>query len=344
MDRRTIEQRLRLVLDWYRGMVSEDTGRLLYLYDPETDEAIADGSAIRDIASIWDMELLGRFLGRDDLRPLVEWSLRHFAASLVERDGALVPDPARLGEPTGIAHAAFLLLALLDAEAPPDERLARGLVEALLRQQRQDGSYRIYFGGEPDDGLELYPGEAMLALVRAQGALRDPRCLESVERAFVHYAARLPAVAVERDLLVFHANWQSQYAVHLHASTRSDAIRSAVRDHVFALHDRVRDEGFYEDVERRPARQATVEVACGLEGLADAWAIASRERDEARLAAYACEVERAVAWLLRAQRLSGTARERGGFGHSLGDRTQRIDVTGHVLAGLVKTVEHGLAA
>ena len=30
-------ERLRLMFDWYKGMVDESTGRLLYLYDPEND-------------------------------------------------------------------------------------------------------------------------------------------------------------------------------------------------------------------------------------------------------------------------------------------------------------------
>ncbi len=35
--------RLRLMFDWYKGMVDESTGRLLYLYDPENDVTIGDG-------------------------------------------------------------------------------------------------------------------------------------------------------------------------------------------------------------------------------------------------------------------------------------------------------------
>ena len=44
------------MFDWYKGMVDENTGRLLYLYDPEKDVAIGDGESIRDIAAIWDVE------------------------------------------------------------------------------------------------------------------------------------------------------------------------------------------------------------------------------------------------------------------------------------------------
>jgi hypothetical protein len=59
-------------------MVDESTGRLLYLYDPDNDVMIGDGEPIRDIAAIWDVELLSAFLRRDDLRPLIQRSLDHF--------------------------------------------------------------------------------------------------------------------------------------------------------------------------------------------------------------------------------------------------------------------------
>lgn len=338
-----LTERLELIFGWYRGMISERTGRLAYSYDPEREVLIEDGSPIRDIASIWDVELVSGFLGRSDLTDLVQRSVEHFAAQLVARDDALVFDPLRLGESAGIAHSAFMLLVLADARLSDREPRVSRLAEGILGQQRPDGSYRIYFGGEEDEGLEFYPGEAMLALMRAHAVTRDPRYLSSVERGFAYYRKRFPAAAVDSDLEVFFANWQSQYAAALHAATQSAPLRSAVRDYVFSLHDRIVAAHFYEDVEQHPMRQATVELACALEGLNDAYAIAVRERDAEHKRTYEREIRIVLAWLLRAQRLDDcTARERGGFGHSLAQRTQRIDVTGHVASGLIKTVRNGL--
>ena len=50
-----VVDRLRLMFDWYEGMVDEGTGRLLYLYDPENNVTIGDGEPIRDIAAISGM-------------------------------------------------------------------------------------------------------------------------------------------------------------------------------------------------------------------------------------------------------------------------------------------------
>jgi hypothetical protein len=312
-------------------MIDERTGRLVYAYDPEEDVAVADGSPIRDIASVWDVELLSRFLGRQELFPLAERSLRHFTDWLVANDGALILDSRRLREPSSIAHTAVLILSLLASNRPDREAKVAALAEGILRQQRTDGSYRIHFAEAPDEGIELYPGEAMLALMETYGLTHDARLLASVERGFRYQRDRMPPAAVDLDVLVFYANWQSQYASLLHERARS----APVCEYVFALHDRLLGARFYDDIGRHPNRQATVEVACALEGVNDAYTMALRIGDAERTRAYEQCIRAALGWLLRAQRLDGcTPRERGGFGHSLRDRTQRIDVTGDLDGGV----------
>jgi hypothetical protein len=359
-----IRGRLELVLEWYRGMLSPDTGRLVYRYDPETEQEVADGSAIRDIASIWDLEQLGAFLGRHDLDAAARRALRYYLGMLENRDGALVFDSYRLGEPAGIAHAAFLLLAVLGSGLGGREAVAAGLAAGLLRQQRSDGSYQIYFGSEPDEGLEFYPGEAMLALLCWDASRPGPRAHHrfrrepapaappspgpgtlSASRAFEHYRRHLPPGAVSDGLVVFYGNWVAQYGVLLHASAPDPALREKVSDYVFTLHDRILARGFYDEISRRPVNQATVEVACALEGVVSAYELARRVGDDGRAAAYADAARRASAWLRDAQCLHGcTPREYGGFGDSRLDRRQRIDVTGHVLAGWIRACRSGLEA
>jgi hypothetical protein len=53
-----------------------------------------------------------------------------------------------------------------------------------------------------------------------------------------------------------------------------------VAGYVYSLHDRIIDRGFYEEVERRPNRQVSVEVACALEGINDAYALANATNDD----------------------------------------------------------------
>lgn len=337
----TLRERLERVFAWYRGLVQPSTARIAYLYDPIRDVVVADGEPIRDIATAGDVARLGRFLGRRQLDRTVTRTIEHWASRMEARDGALVVDTMPMGEPPGIAHSAFLILAMLEAGGREED--VRRLAEGILRQQRDDGSLKVWFAPFPDDGLEFYPGEALLALLRVHEALGDARCLEAAERCFVYFEERLGVDAVDPLLLVFYANWQSQYGALLHRHARDDGLRGRVRDHLFGLHDRILEMGFYDDVAARPRRQATVQVACGLEGIVEAQALAAGAGDGARAERYAAAVRASLEFLRRAQRLrDGTPRERGGFGHSLDDRTQRVDVTGHAAHGLMRAIEVGL--
>jgi hypothetical protein len=329
------------MFEWYKGMVDERTGRLLYLFDPETDVTIGDGESIRDIASIWDVEVLSAFLGRDDLQPLIRRSLDEFGRLIVERDGYAIVAPRQ--EQSSIAHSAFLVLALLHSELPDKTQRLAPLIDGILGQQRKNGSYKIFFDAEPDSGQELYPGEAMLALLEAYRLTKDARTLHSVERGVAYYKhAYYDQGRVQSDYLVFFANWQSQAGRLLFETTTNPKVKDLVRAFLFEVHDRVIESGFYDRVARQPVAQACVEVACGLEGLADAYAIAASSQ-ERRTEDYRRCLLTALGFLTRAQRTTGcTGRERGGFGASLTIREQRIDVTGHVASGFIKCVENGI--
>lgn len=336
----TLTRRLEQAYDWYRGMVNPRTGRLEYLYLPETDRFVARRSPIREIASVWDVALLGEFLGRRELTPLIAETLEHWLRALRTRDERALLDPSALGEPSSIAHSAFLLLALLRAPVPRRAEPIAALAEGILHQQRRDGSYKIYFDDLPDEGEELYAGEAMLALLEAHRETPDTRYVASVEQAFAHYEARyFRAGRVADDMLVFYANWQSQAGRRLCERTQSSSVRGDAAHCMRAMHDRIMESGFYERVRREPERQVSVEVACALEGLNDLYAVSgasagSTGRDRECI----CTGAR---YLLDLQRTRDAApRERGGFGMTLGDRTQRIDVTGHAASAFMKTLEN----
>ncbi len=338
-----ISDRLRLMFDWYKGMVDETTGHLLYLYDPENGVAIGDGEPIRDIAAVWDVEVLSAFLGRDDLGPLIRRSLEDFRRLVVKRDKYAIVAPR--GGPSSIAHSAFLALALFRSDFPDKIQRLTPLIDGILRQQRKDGSYKIFFDAEPDSGEELYPAEAMLSLLEAYRLTRDARYLDSVERSFTHYKhAYFDRGRVQPGFLVFFANWQSQAGRLLLETTTKPKVKDFVRGFLFELHDLVIESGFYDRVACRPEAQVCVEVACGLEGLADTYAIAALSQDR-RMGVYRRCIVTALDFLIRAQRTTGcTDRERGGFGGSLAIREQRIDVTGHVASGFIKSIKNGINA
>jgi hypothetical protein len=344
LDTADLNQRLKMIHGWYPNMTHPATGMLEYTYVPDTNRYIRKKSPIREIAAIWDMELLDRFLGSRELVPLIETSLAHYEAYIVEQDGYLILDPSRLGEPSSIAHSAFMILVLLYSPLPLALQQISGLADGILHQQRPDGSYKIYFDDLPDDGEEIYPGEAMLALLEAYRQYQDIRYLPSVERGTAYYDAQfLQRGLVVPDALVFFANWQSQACRLLFEFAHTDVVKTHAANHVFRMQDRITERGFYKNISTHPADQRAVEVACALEGLNDASAIA-RAVSDARSESFRKNICTALDYLLELQCVNKLAKKgRGGFGLSMSDRRQRIDIIGHAARGFMKTVENGIA-
>ena len=342
--RRTLTERLELIFDWYQGMVNEKTWRLHYMYSPEENAFSTDSSPIRDIASVWDMEILSDFLNKQDLRPSIDVSLNYFSSFCTRCNGHMILDSKLLQEPSSIAHNAFMSLVLLYSPSLDKKEHITLLVNGILRQQRQDGSYKIYFGNELDNGLDFYPGEAMLALLAAYKLTNDERYLDSVQRGFSYYKSQYYEKGrVEPGCSVFFANWQSQYCYLLFQNTKSGELRKIVKDYIFQLHDKLIAEGFYERVKKHPKQQSSVEVACAAEGLNEAYSIAVHENDR-RKHMYRESICAALSYLLVVQSIRNCAeKETGGFGFSLTNRIQRIDVTGHVVSAFIKSLQNDIS-
>jgi hypothetical protein len=334
--------RLRLIHQWHQGMVNPRTGMLEYLYLPETDTFVRENCPIRDIASIWDIERLERFLNTRELLPVINKSLQHYEKYVIANDLHMILDPERLGEPSSIAHSAFMILALLYAPSERHTRIA-ALAEGILQQQRPNGSFKIHFNDLPDHGEELYAGEAMLALLESYRELKNTRYLDSAHRGSSYYDMQyFRRGRVTEDSLVFFANWQSQACRLLFECAEDDALKMNVADYVFRMHDRIIAQGFYEGVQQRPGLQVSVEVASAVEGLNEAYFLARRCGD-ARAERYGQCVCTGLAYLFRLQSTQeGTERERGGFGFSMNERTQRIDIAGHVASAFMKSVENSI--
>ena len=183
----------------------------------------------------------------------------------------------------------------------------------------------------------------MLALLEHHRQSPDDRFLQSAARGLAYYDANyLSRGRVGDDLLVFFANWQTQAARVLFEYARSVALNQQVADFAFRLHDRITGQGFYEEIGRDPARQVSVEVACALEGLNDAYTIAHAMGD-ARAAHYRKCICSGLAYLINLQCVRGEPKkERGGFGVSFSERAQRIDITGHVASAFMKSMENGI--
>jgi hypothetical protein len=85
---RILKDRLVSIFEWYKGMVDEESGRLIYLRYPEENLVSTGRSPIREeIASIWDLAGPGGFKGHCQPSP-------RGASNKEQGHGAAVTPPA----------------------------------------------------------------------------------------------------------------------------------------------------------------------------------------------------------------------------------------------------------
>ena len=184
MSNDLIGERLELARDWYLNNVNPKTKRVNYLYYPVTNSYSKDNNEVRNLAVLYILPELGHFLGDGSLDNLIENTTDYYLAkvkrtekySYIELDGS-----------TKIAFNAFMILSLIrQPDYPGSLEWAAELAEGILSLQRPDGSYATSLDGTVS-GIDFYPGEAMLSLMRLFQVTGDTRLADSVARAFPYY-------------------------------------------------------------------------------------------------------------------------------------------------------------
>jgi hypothetical protein len=282
-----------------------------------------------------------------------------------KHDNFTILDRKLLLEPPSIAHNAFLILAtagavrlgLLDnnkqKKVPPP---INNLVNGILAMQQEDGAFRIHF--DRDDiygGIEFYPGEACLALMEAWevAAAEHPWLLSAdtrraivpaVERAFSFYSDFYYEGNVGSRYTSFFGNWQVQSFVRLLDALRerndAESVREAsvIADYILDLcRGIVVSEPWKALAHGSYDRLSTVEIACGLEALADGTRVALEYSHDKLASQYWHAVVQAVHFLKAVQeQVPKSSVGYGGLGYALQVQEQRLDVTGHAVNALTK--------
>jgi hypothetical protein len=292
--------------------------------------------------------------------------------------GALRLSSKVLRELPHIAHSAFLILSTTAAlrlsllgcdhdNIPPIDKLVRG----ILAMQQQDGAFRIHFHCGQDDkdiyrGIAFYPGEAILAVMDAYecslhhspGILShqtQQAILPAVERAFDFYSDHYHQGNVDARYTSFFANWQVQAFSKLLnvwktikvTNTTSKKETSLVADYILELCREIIESEPWNNLAVGGSKSyrhlSTVEIACGLEALAEGTRVAMTTDRMAEASLFWNHALQAVHFLkaVQDQLPLSTAEVNatvgyGGLGYGFGILEQRLDVTGHAANALVK--------
>lgn len=199
--------------------------------------------------------------------------------------------------------------------------------------------------------------------------------IPAVKRAFLFYSMYYHNGRVHSSYIGFFANWQVQSFAKLYYILRDEEMEKHVADapaisvpdaasmtepkadtffstsvaaYVFELCDAVTKSRSWQALLRgQQKRLSTVEIACGLEAIAEGTLLALEQLPQARSRSlegasdhvrnYVTCIDAATNFLATVQNQvpAGTTGS-GGLGHGLGVLEQRLDVTGHAVNALIK--------
>ena len=348
----SLDESIKMASQWYLNDANPDTGLLNYQYDPIGDTYSTKNNHIRQLASLWTLTELKKYTGDKNLEKLIDKNFDYYLGYKAQKENYSY---LKIDEPK-IAYNAFIIMALINSPSPEYDELAKEFGDGIVTVQRENGSYSTDFEKDSDDGVQYYPGEAMLALMKLYEATDDKRYLESVKKAFPYYRE------------YWHENkntamvpWHTQVYYLLYQHTKDESIPP----YVFEMNDWIIDNFQLltcPDIEKIggfPKNDPRNLTGFVLEGLVDAYKLADEiaikaeaegpeddpsRFEQSRRKKYKNSVELARDFVLRSQyiksdtfsRFKNSRRVIGGFKASIKDPRVRIDYTQHAVMALIK--------
>jgi hypothetical protein len=334
-------------------------GRFLPGYIPALKQPLEGDSYQRQAAAAAALARAARFCGEE-----------RYAARATQAVLALLEDTApdpddSLSRCTTLPPAVVnrlgaagqLALAIHELPSPQKDLLDRAeeLARYLSRQANPDGTLRYQDAKAPDDGVNHYPGVALLALARSHRARPAPWKIDAVRKAAPAYRAWWKA---HRSLDFVPA--QTAACAEAYLATRDKALA----DFVFEMNDwvctlqytridprRMNWFGGFMTADEGGPVEAEPNAGCAAlaEGLAEACRVAREVGDVERHQRYSEAAERCLQFLTTlqyteagTQHFASWYRERlvGGFHASHQDGNLRLDHTQHAVAALLGYLEH----
>jgi hypothetical protein len=333
--------------DFMVRMQNED-GSFRYKYLPDKDRFDTANNILRHTGVVYSLLLLYEFSSR----PAWLESAKSGAAFMLENIERIDEDIAYVffNKKAKLGGAALAVIALCKLETlnPTGEYhdIIKDLTNFILFMQEDTGqftSFYIYMDeiASPKDS-QIYPGEAMLALVRAYQLLEDERYLAALDDAVAYYREAFPA----RPRAAF-TTWTMTAMNELYA-IRPEEVYS---EFAFGMADWLVEQQYTEDAPKpeyvggyRP-NVPTIAAASRTEGVCDAYALARDLGDETRAAHYEKSMLLASSFLRRLQFNRENTRDfprpkvpRGAFFGKLGTTVARIDYTQHSISAMIKTL------
>jgi len=361
-------------------MIDTTTNRFYYYCYPMDGKCEHVHMPIRDLAAAWDASKALQYLDidvdddevrliRKQLTDAIKCTLAIYQSNLKNNelgDGVHLSGDILL-ETSTIGHSALLLLGMCDAcslsilNRNEVQDMIDGLVQGILSRQLDNGAFSIEFNSKDTSylrGIEFHPGEAMLALLNAHDILLSiptssattcQSILQSMEQAFAFYSNYY---YTEDDVDINYNIWQvlcfSKYhdTLSINNNQQSKIRQEEVKKYILEMCQEIcqsrswkyqlsRGQSFYQNVE-------TIEIACGLDALAEGIRINRQEDTENNedldklFTMHAKNALYFIQWT-QDQVSKDCIVGKGGLGYGgIQVFEQRLDVTGHAISALVK--------
>jgi AMMECR1 domain-containing protein len=317
IDNELLFKRITLAKTWFINNVDDQTKRLQYMYYPSLDEYSSTNNHVRQLATLWSIAKLKDFLQDSSFDDLIKETIDYYLDYSIKTDKnysyIMIENKAKL------AYSAFLILSL-------------------------DGSFNTYFVSERNTGIDYYPGEAMLALMKLYNKTGNKTYLDSVYKAFHYYKEYW-----RKNKNTAFIPWHTQVYFLLYNEVKDPEIK----DFIFEINDwlvnryQIRNDIYKDKIGGFPQNNPRNSTSSYLEGIADAYLLARNIEDNFHLIKYRKAIQLGVRFIVLTQYTENNAfyignqkRTLGGFRHSLISNIQRIDYTQHAIMALMKIYDY----
>jgi len=327
---------------WFLHSINNKTGRLEYEYYPSTDAYSLNNNHVRQLATLWSITELQQFLHTNKSDELIASMLNYYLSFQHETKNFFY---ITIDNESKLANNAFLILSLINQpDYPHQAMLLEKLAKGILSLQQENGSFNTYFFSDKNTGIDYYPGEAMLSLMKLYKYTSNESYLSAIEKAFHYYKYYW-----ENNKNTAFIPWHTQTYALLYKETKDNDLV----DFIFEMNDwmidkyQIQTSPYPDEIGGFPYYYPTFSTSVFLEGINDAYDIAVSVSDANHINKYKSAIQDGIRFIMQTQftennsfYLINDERALGGFKTSLTDNTIRIDNTQHAVLALMKSYKN----
>jgi len=325
-------------------------GSYKYSYDAQIGRYSSSNNILRHTGVVYSLLLLYEYSGEqkylDSAKKGIDFLLQNI--EYIDDDTAYVyfNTKAKLGG-TALAVISLTKLEAIENTGEHNE-IIRDLTNFILLMQEDTGKFQSFYIYQdefisPKDS-NIYPGEAMLALVRAYNLFDDKRYLESIENVFPFYHQKFTTTP-HKDFVI----WAPVAFVELHEIVPEEKYANFV----FQMDDYITEFQYLENYSNQKyvggygPGLPTTNAGGRTESVSDAYLLAKKLSDETRTERYKKSMLLGSNFLLNLQNSEsneiqylGPKEVKGAFYHDFHSSSARIDFTQHAISAMIKTLTY----